>query len=260
MLPALHVIFGTVALLVVPAALVARKGGDWHRRWGIGFHRLDDRGALHRRLHVAGEGASLSRPARPGERLSDIQRLARHRAPRAARTGSHRRSRRPGGRPWRHRRRVRDRLSRAHRRKTPLLLSIRPALIGIGSIAICFGLNEMLGFYAPRTRSGWLLAHLSAMLAAYISASTAFLVINAHQRSDDAALARAQRDRRGDDRRLLDPGARAGAERGPASPVAGRTGVPCRRNAFPGFRRGSLRRTVKAPAIGRLLAPDIAPV
>ena len=60
------------------------------------------------------------------------------------------------------------------------MLSIRPALIGIGSIAICFGLNDILGFYAPRSRTGWLLAHLSAMLAAYISATTAFLVINAH--------------------------------------------------------------------------------
>ena len=26
-----------MALLVVPAALVARKGGDWHKRWGIAF-------------------------------------------------------------------------------------------------------------------------------------------------------------------------------------------------------------------------------
>jgi hypothetical protein len=32
----------------------------------------------------------------------------------------------------------------------------------------------------PRTRVGWLIAHFSAMIAAYISAVTAFVVINAH--------------------------------------------------------------------------------
>ena len=30
----LHVVFGTVALVVAPAAMLARKGGAWHRRCG----------------------------------------------------------------------------------------------------------------------------------------------------------------------------------------------------------------------------------
>lgn len=66
------------------------------------------------------------------------------------------------------------------RADTPLLLSIRPALYGIGGIACCFGVNDLVGFRQPRSRHGWVLAHLAAMIAAYISATTAFLVINAH--------------------------------------------------------------------------------
>ena len=30
----LHILFGSVALFVAPAAMVTRKGGLWHRRWG----------------------------------------------------------------------------------------------------------------------------------------------------------------------------------------------------------------------------------
>ena len=32
-----HVVFGTAALLMAPAALVARKGSAWHRRLGLTF-------------------------------------------------------------------------------------------------------------------------------------------------------------------------------------------------------------------------------
>jgi hypothetical protein len=63
---------------------------------------------------------------------------------------------------------------------TPLLHSIEPALIGIGTIAISFGLNDILGFLGPRLRQGWLFAHFAALIAAYVSAVTAFVVINAH--------------------------------------------------------------------------------
>lgn len=33
----LHILAGGVALVIAPAAMVARKGGDWHRRWGRVF-------------------------------------------------------------------------------------------------------------------------------------------------------------------------------------------------------------------------------
>ena len=63
---------------------------------------------------------------------------------------------------------------------TPLMVSIKPALIGIGAIAIAFAMNDVLGFTGPRLRLGWLLSHFAGMIAAYISAVTAFIVINAH--------------------------------------------------------------------------------
>ena len=34
---AIHVAAGSVALVVAPLAMLARKGGDWHRRWGKVF-------------------------------------------------------------------------------------------------------------------------------------------------------------------------------------------------------------------------------
>lgn len=36
-LMALHVTCGTLALLVAPLAMIAHKGGNWHRRWGKVF-------------------------------------------------------------------------------------------------------------------------------------------------------------------------------------------------------------------------------
>ena len=32
-----HVVAGTLVLAVAPAAMIVRKGGRWHRRWGIAF-------------------------------------------------------------------------------------------------------------------------------------------------------------------------------------------------------------------------------
>lgn len=36
-LPLLHAAFGFIALLAAPLAMVSRKGGDWHRRWGKAY-------------------------------------------------------------------------------------------------------------------------------------------------------------------------------------------------------------------------------
>ena len=35
----LHVAGGIVALVIAPLAMRARKGGDWHRRWGLIYYR-----------------------------------------------------------------------------------------------------------------------------------------------------------------------------------------------------------------------------
>jgi hypothetical protein len=180
MMTVLHVTFGVVALFVVPAALFARKGGAWHQRWGIAFTVsmfvvLFSAGFLWQAkghlflVPLAGVSAYLifngwrviARRRRPvPDQFEDrVDMLAAGVAIVAGAATAY-----LGG-------------SAA----TPLLVSIKPALLGIGSIAIAFGINDILGFRSPRMRAGWLLAHLSAMLAAYISAVTAFVVINAHE-------------------------------------------------------------------------------
>jgi hypothetical protein len=61
-----------------------------------------------------------------------------------------------------------------------LMHALAPILAGLGVMAIAFALNDVRGIFGPRSRVGSLIAHFSAMIAAYISAVTAFIVINAH--------------------------------------------------------------------------------
>jgi hypothetical protein len=175
----LHVVFGTVALVVVPGALLARKGGAWHRRWGIGFTVS---------MFVVLLSAGFLWQAKGHLFLVPLAGVSGYLIFNGWRVIARRRRRRPD--------QIEDRIDMlaawaaiaagagtaylGGTAATPLMLSIKPALLGIGSIAIAFGANDLLGFRAPRMPAGWKLAHLSAMLAAYISAVTAFLVINAH--------------------------------------------------------------------------------
>jgi uncharacterized membrane protein len=179
MMTILHVIFGTAALFSVPAALFVRKGGAWHRRFGTAFSIA---------MSVVLFSAAFMWQAKGHLFLVPLAVVSGYLIVNGWRVVARRR------------RRVRSRLqdgidialsgvaaaaggAAAYlgiAATTPLLLSIRPALIGIGTIAIAFGLNDVLGFYGARMRLGWLLAHFAAMLAAYVSAVTAFVVINAH--------------------------------------------------------------------------------
>jgi hypothetical protein len=61
-----------------------------------------------------------------------------------------------------------------------LMRGLAPIMAGLGVVAIAFAANDVRGIFGPRTRAGFLIAHFSAMIAAYISAVTAFVVINAH--------------------------------------------------------------------------------
>jgi uncharacterized membrane-anchored protein len=61
-----------------------------------------------------------------------------------------------------------------------LMRSLAPIMAALGVTAAGFALNDVRGIMGPRSRVGWLIAHFSAMIAAYISAVTAFIVINAH--------------------------------------------------------------------------------
>lgn len=174
----IHVVCGTVALLAVPAALFVRRGGVWHRRFGAVFTLA---------MAVVLFSAGFLWQAKGHLFLVPLAAVTAYLLFNAWRVIARRRR---GPDP------VDDRIDMfaafagiaagaataylGLTEKVAHSIGIASPLIGIGSIAICFALNDLLGFRSRRAPKGWLLAHLSAMLAAYISASTAFLVINAH--------------------------------------------------------------------------------
>lgn len=175
----LHVVFGTFALVAAPIALVVRKGGTWHRRCGQAFilamavvlfsagfmwqatgHLfLVPLGLITAYLLFNGTRVLARRRRRPADPIDDrVDVLAACGVIVAAAAT----------------------IYLGTSGANVLLREIGPALVGIGGIGLAFGINDIAGFRSPRAKSGWLLAHLSAMIAAYASASTAFIVINAH--------------------------------------------------------------------------------
>jgi len=179
MMTVLHVIFGTVALAAAPAALLVRKGGRWHARFGIAFMAT---------MAVVLFSAGFLWQAKGHLFLLPLAAVSGYLIFSGYRNVARRRRRTPD--------RFEDRVDMAAAgvavtagfavaylggtAATPLMLSIKPALIGIGGIAVAFALNDVLGFLSPRLPLGWLLSHFASMIAAYISAVTAFVVINAH--------------------------------------------------------------------------------
>jgi len=179
MMTVLHVVFGMAALVAAPAALFMPKGGRRHRRLGVCFTLA---------MSVVLCSAGFMWQAKGHLFLVPLAVVSAYLIFNGFRVVSRRRRTSPS--PFHDRVdiaagvvAVAAGLGSAYLgigAGSPLLLSIRPALIGIGTVAIAFGLNDMLGFLGPRMRQGWLLAHFAAMIAAYISAVTAFVVINAH--------------------------------------------------------------------------------
>ena len=179
MMTVLHVAFGTIALIAAPAALFARKGSGWHRRFGQLFV-----GTMAIVLFTAG----FLWQTRGHLFLVPLGGVSAYLIYSGYRAVARRRRRRPDE--------IEDRtdmlaagaaivaaLGAAYlglTASTPLLIGIAPALVGIGAIGLSFAINDIVGFAAQRMRVGWLLSHFSGMLAAYVSAVTAFLVINAH--------------------------------------------------------------------------------
>jgi hypothetical protein len=179
MMTVLHVFFGTVALVVAPAAVVARKGGGWHRRCGFAFVLA---------MAIVLFSAGFLWQAKGHLFLVPLGAVSGYLVFNGYRNIA------------RHRRRVPDPFEDrvdllaagvavaagcgviylAATAATDLMFSIRPALVGIAAIAVCFAMNDVLGFTAPRMKTGWIVGHFAGMIAAYIAAVTAFVVINAH--------------------------------------------------------------------------------
>jgi uncharacterized membrane protein len=173
------VFFGTLALVAAPAALFVGKGGRWHRRFGYSYVLT---------MAIVLFSAGFLWQAKGHVFLLPLAAVSAYLIFNGTRAIARNRRRIPD--PFE------DRVDilaagvavaaafgiafLAATAETPLMLSIRPALVGIAAIAIAFASNDVLGLAAPRMKHGWLLSHFSAMLGSYVSAVTAFIVINAH--------------------------------------------------------------------------------
>ena len=175
-----HVAAGAVVLGIAPLAMIVRKGGRWHRRLGLGFLAAmagvtitasvmwQQRGhgflllldlvtvyflvlgyrvlARNRRGTPSRRADALDASFALGALAASVALIAGAFAPSDA-----------------------------------LLVQLRIVLGSLGSIGAIFAALELVGLaFGPRQRYGWLFSHLAAMIAAYVSAVTAFVVINAH--------------------------------------------------------------------------------
>jgi uncharacterized membrane protein len=175
-----HVVAGTLVLVVAPAAIVARKGGRWHRAWGRAFAAA---------MAVVLATAAFMWETHGHLFLLFLDVVSAYLVFQGFRTIVRRRRRAPDARA--------NRIDAsaawltvlcavalvvlgltAH---TPLMRSLEPVLFALGAIAAIFAFLDLRALVERRqSRLGSLLVHLSAMIGAYISAVTAFCVINFH--------------------------------------------------------------------------------
>jgi hypothetical protein len=177
---ALHVLAGSIVLVVAPAALLVRKGGRWHRRWGVAFAAamafvlataafmwqpqghvfllvLD---VVCAYLVFAGFRVILRRKRARGDGRADTVDVVAAALVLASSIAL---------------------FVIAARASTPLMHTLAPILVALGVISAAFSALDLRAILTRvQTPLGSLLVHISAMLAAYISAVTAFCVINAH--------------------------------------------------------------------------------
>jgi membrane glycosyltransferase len=179
MMTFLHIVAGTIVLGVAPAAMLVRKGGRWHRRWGIAFMAAMSLVLLTAGFmwQPKGHVFLLALALVSGYFVFNGYRIVARRRRRDPDALDDKTDLVAGGVTvacgiWL--------LSIALTASTTLMRSLAPIMAGLGVIAIAFALNDARGILGPRSRTGSLIAHFSAMIAAYISAVTAFVVINAH--------------------------------------------------------------------------------
>jgi hypothetical protein len=177
---AFHVAAGTLVLAVAPAAMIVRKGGRSHRRWGSTF--------IAAMLVVLLTAAVMWQPH--GHLfLLFLDVVCAYLVFQGYRVIARRRRKQPQARQ--------DGIDLAAAAlvllstcallvlavtaTTPLMRSIALILAAIAAIAAAFAALDLRAIAAGRqSRLGSLLVHISAMIGAYISAVTAFVVINVH--------------------------------------------------------------------------------
>ena len=175
----LHIAAGMLVLGVAPAAMLVRKGGSNHRRWGVGF--------ISAMVVVLGTAAFMWQPH--GHLfLLLLDCVCAYLVFQGYRVIARRRRKRPDPRA--------DALDLGAAAfvpcgatlaalgltaRTPLMRDLAPILASIATIAAIFAALDVRALGARvQTKLGSLLVHISAMIGAYISAVTAFCVINVH--------------------------------------------------------------------------------
>lgn len=169
----IHVIFGGIALFVAPCAMLTRKGGLWHRRWGKNYFWS---------MAVVALTAVLMSLMRSGLFFLLVALFSFYLA--------------LSGYRVLHLKTPQQRVVTADWFTAALMLVGGVALTGygaylmltsnFGTVAIVFGIIGMLlaaadirSFVRPsKDKRAWWYTHMTRMLAAYIATVTAFSVVN----------------------------------------------------------------------------------
>ncbi len=169
----IHILFGSVALFGAPAAMVTRKGGSWHRRWGkIFFWAITGvaitavalsliRSGLFFLLvalfsfYLAFTGYRVLYRKRPEQRASRGDWIAVS----AMLVGSV--------------------VLLAYGAYLMLTSSFGMVALVFGAIGLLFAIRDIYEFrHHPADKMAWWYSHMTRMLAAYIATVTAFSVVN----------------------------------------------------------------------------------
>lgn len=169
----IHIFFGAIALFVAPAAMLTRKGGLWHRRWGkIYFCSITVVAVTAGVMSLIRSGLFFLLVALFSFYLAFTgYRVLYRKTPEQG----------PGKADW-------------AAASTMLLGSV--ALVGYGAylmltshfgtvaivfgvIGLLFGISDIREFlHHPPEKMAWWYSHMTRMLAAYIATVTAFSVVN----------------------------------------------------------------------------------
>lgn len=168
-----HILAGTIALVVAPAAMVTAKGGLWHRRWGFTY--------LGATVVIALTGAVMSF-LHPSLFLLMIAVFSFYLV--------------FSGYRVLHRKKPGQRATWFDQAVTFAMIATGIALVGygvyglqsssfgivpivFGAIALLLSGREMVSFRHPPTEPRWWwFSHMTNMLAAYITTVSAFSVVN----------------------------------------------------------------------------------
>jgi uncharacterized membrane protein len=170
-----HIFFGGIALFVAPAAMLTRKGGLWHRRWGKVFFWS---------MTVVAATAVVMSLIRSGLFFLLVALFSFYLAFTGYRVLS--------------RKTPRQRAGKADWLAATMMLAGSATLIGygiyltltssFGTVAMVFGAIGIFLAAAdvraflnqPKDKQAWWYTHMTRMLAAYIATVTAFSVVNFH--------------------------------------------------------------------------------